>query len=61
MGGSRRVSGEVLFELRSKRAGGGGSRRGRRGVDSLGKRHRGTGKALGVLEKQEETNMAGAS
>ena len=49
------------FELRSERAGGGGSRRGRRGVGSLGKRHGGTGKALGVLEKQEETNMAGAS
>lgn len=41
-------------ELRSK---GGGER----GAGSLGRSRRRTGKALGMLEKQEETNMAGAS
>ena len=56
MGGSKRTSGGVPFELRSNRAGEGG----RRGVGSLGKRQ-GDKKALGVLEEQEETITAGAS
>lgn len=54
---SRRASEQVPLELRSEI----GSRREGRGASGLGRNHRRTRRALGVLEKQEATNMARAA